>query len=59
MLKHVEPSPGWHGSVGWASPHRAEVALVGFPVRAHAWVVGSVPSWGMYGPPLLPSFLNL
>ena len=43
--------------------------LVQFPVRAHAWVVGQVPSWGhMRGNhtlmflslflPLLPSFLK-
>ena len=35
-------------SVGWASSRKAKDLLVPLPVRAHAWVAGRVPGWGMY-----------
>ena len=31
---------------GLSASLRAKVLLVQFPVRAHAWVVDQVPSWG-------------
>ena len=38
--------PDWCGSVGWPSSHKAKVCMVQFSVRAHAWVVSLVSSWG-------------
>ena len=35
----------WLG--GLSATLRTEKSLVQFPVRAHAWVVGHVPSWVM------------
>ena len=31
---------------GFSMGLQTKELLVQFPVRAHAWVVGSVPSWG-------------
>ena len=33
----------------WGIILQSERSLVQFPVRAHAWVAGSVPGWGMCG----------
>ena len=52
---------------GLSTGLRTKGSLVGFPVRAHAWVVGQVPSRGctrgnhtrMFSPYLSPSFLSL
>ena len=39
--------PGWCSSVDWAQAVNQRVASpVQFPVRAHAWVVGQIPSRG-------------
>ena len=33
--------------IGLSAGLRTKGSLVQFPVRAHAWVAGQVPSWGM------------
>ena len=38
--------PGWCGSVGWNIVPCSKRLQVRFPVRAHAWVVGQVPTCG-------------
>ena len=38
--------PGWCGSVDWVPACEARVRWVQSLVRAHAWVVGRVRSWG-------------
>ena len=38
--------PGQRGSVGWGILLCTKMLWVCFPVRAHAWVAGSVPCWG-------------
>ena len=57
---NVRFNPGWCGSMDWVL---ACESPVWFPVRAHAWVVGQVSSWGqatgnhtlMFSPSLSPS----
>ena len=31
---------------GLSASQQTERSLVRFPVRAHAWIVGQIPSWG-------------
>ena len=45
-LKEREEGPGCWGSMDWAPACGLERLLVWFPVRAHAWIAGQVPSWG-------------
>ena len=40
--------PDQCGSVGWASIPQSKSSLVRFPVRAHVWVIGSVPGQGAF-----------
>lgn len=44
--------PGRRGWVGWAPSHKPKVAG-SVPVRAYAWVTGSISSWGTHGRQLL------
>ena len=46
LKNEVTPCPIWCGSVDWvlASIHWTKGLLVRFPVRAHAWIAGQVPS---------------
>ena len=43
-FKMKEPWLVWLS--GLSASLQTEGLLVGFPVRAHAWVAGQVPSWG-------------
>ena len=38
------PWPVWH--IGLSDSLQTKELPVRFPVRAHAWVAGQVPSWG-------------
>ena len=45
--KERSPQPMW---LSWLDViPETKRPPVQFPVRAHAWVVGSVPDWGVYG----------
>ena len=59
-MLYLVPHSGWYenelflawlwrgGSVGWSVVLYNMGLQVQFPVRAHAWVVGSIPGWGEY-----------
>ena len=47
LLEICSSGPGWCGSVDWVLANPAlKGSLVGFPVWAHAWVEGQIPSRG-------------
>ena len=48
LAKRMWMEPWQGGSVGWTLGSQCARSLVQFPVRAHAWVVGSVLGWGTY-----------
>ena len=39
--------PGWWWLSGLTTGLQTERLLVQFPVKAHAWIAGWVPSWGV------------
>ena len=41
--------PWLNGSLGWSTIPCTTKLWVRLPVRAHAWVVGSIPGQGVYG----------
>ena len=51
-------NPDWCGSAGWSAIPQSKGSRVRFPGRAHAWVAGSVPSWGAYERPLIDVCLS-
>ena len=73
LLKERGLYPGWCGSVDWVPTCEPKVlgSQVQFPVRAHAWVAGQVPSRGcvrgnhilmllsLFLPPFLPLSLKI
>ena len=50
--------PDWCGSAGGSAIPQSKGSRVRFPGRAHAWVAGSVPSWGAYERPLIDVCLS-
>ena len=46
IYKNQPMSPGWCGSVDWVLDCELKRVADLFPVGAHAWVVGLVPSGG-------------